>query len=166
MVPPPCLRGRAPTRLDGCSHSIGSSRLYLSRSSPGQCDNEFGKRPRFSLDFDRSAMLLYNNVVDLAGAVVAARGDVADDIFKPRSGNAEPFGQEAQFAKRPVRIDEVKVLVENSNAARQEVEGRALDAGWISKVKCQWIEGHGLAPAGCEARALHRGPRRLDLNQP
>jgi hypothetical protein len=57
------LRGRAPTRLERCSQSIGSSSLYLSRSSPGQRDNEFGKRPWFSLDFDRSAMLLYNNVV-------------------------------------------------------------------------------------------------------
>ena len=91
--------------------------------------------------------------VDFAGAIVAAGGDVADDILKPRSRNAEPFGQEAQFAKRPVRIDQVKVRVENSNAARQEVEGRALDAGWIGKVKCCWIEAHGLSPAGCEARA-------------
>jgi hypothetical protein len=83
--------------------------------------------------------------VNLAGAVVAAGGDVADDILKPRSGNAEPFGQEAQFAKRPVRIDEVKVLVENSNAARQEVEGSALNARAIGKVRCRWIEGHRLS---------------------
>ena len=66
--------------------------------------------------------------VDIAGAIVAAGGNVADDIFQPRSGRAEPFGQETQFAKRPVRINEVEVVIENSNAARQEVEGRALDA--------------------------------------
>ena len=48
---------------------------------------------------------------------------------EPDSANAEPFGQETQLAKRPVRVDEVEVVVENSNATRQKVEGRALDAG-------------------------------------
>ena len=52
-----------------------------------------------------------------------------DDVLKPRPGNTEPFGQETQFAKRPVRIDEVKVLVKNSNAAWQNVERSALRRG-------------------------------------
>ena len=56
--------------------------------------------------------------IDITGTIVATRGNVANDIFQPRSGRAEPFGQETQFAKRPVRINEVEVAVENSNAAR------------------------------------------------
>ena len=86
--------------------------------------------------------------VNLAGAVVAAGSYIMDDILKPRPTNAEPFGQETQFAKRSVRVDQVEVVVENSNATRQKVEGRALEAAWIGKVECDWIVGHGLAPAG------------------
>ena len=93
---------------------------------------------------------------DLAGAVVAAGSYIVDDILKPGPTNAEPFGQETQFAKRSVGVDEVEVVVENSNATRQKVEGPALEAAWIGKVDCDWIADHGLAPAGGEARALHR----------
>ena len=70
------LEGRGVHALKGCRmmfcrviatrmqpRSIRSSSLYLRHSSPGQSDNEFGKCARLGLDFDRSEMLLYNNVV-------------------------------------------------------------------------------------------------------
>jgi len=60
---------------------------------------------------------------------------VADDVLKSRAGNTEPFGQETQIAKRPVRINEIKILIENSDAALQDVKGSALDARVIGEVE-------------------------------